>query len=193
MTSALWNSSFNEWKAEAQRCSFLYTLDKNSSTPVRCCCHALFDQNGVACTYGEMLSHSALLVFPPSFKCILPLCLRKTGLSPFMWVFPLITLSPSVSLWGLVETAEKSELLCSAFTPHRCREEGGGGGGGEKHWALIQLKIMRVEGFSSGVADVLNMDDHMQHIHLHLHLHRASLQSTQQPLHAQQTPQHRDD
>lgn len=130
------------------------------------------------------------LFFPPSFKCILPLCLRKTGLSPFMWVFPLITLSPSVSLWGLVEMAEKSELLCSAFTPHCCREEGGGGGG-EKRWALIQLKIMRVEGFSSGVADVLNMDDHMQHIHLHLH--RASLQSTQQPLHAQQTPQHRHD
>ena len=87
-----------------------------------------------------------LVQFIESLKCIFTALTEKTGHSPFVWVFHLITLSPSVSRLGLVKMLETSKLLCSAFTLGGCRE----GGGEKKRWVLNQLKIMRVEGFSSG-------------------------------------------
>lgn len=90
-----------------------------------------------------------LVQFIESLKCIVTALTEKTGQPPFVWVFHLITLSPSVRRLGLVKTLETSKLLCSAFTLHGCREEEEGWKK-KKRCVLIQLKIMRVEGFSSG-------------------------------------------
>lgn len=79
----------------------------------------------------------------------------------------------------------RTSLFCLHSTPLQGRRRRGG-----------TLSADSVENNEGGRvlqwgAAVLNMDNHMQHIHLHLH--RASLQSTQHPLHVQQTPQHWDD
>ncbi len=116
--------------------------------------------------------------FIVSFKCILTALTEKTGLSPFMRVSPLITLSLSVSRWGFVEMIETSKLLCSAFTLRGCREVEEG---------RKMLSANSVENNEGGRllqwgAAVLNMENHMQSstytslVH-HSKVHRASLQS----------------
>lgn len=64
------------------------------------------------------------------FSCHLSACAtspEKTSVSFFMWLFPLITLSPSAG-GGLPKKVETSDLLCPLQL--RGRENGGGGGGG---------------------------------------------------------------
>lgn len=82
----------------------------------------------------------ALFLVP--FKCVRAASPEKTSLSLFIWLFPLITLSPSAG--GGLSKQQKHQNFYVLFS---CRGENGVGGGGG---VWVQLKIMRVEGCSGG-------------------------------------------
>lgn len=150
-----------------ERCSFLCMLDKYSSSPVKfavmACSTRMTSLPGTQ--HAPLLKHFPMFI--ESLKCIVTALTEKTGQPPFVWVFHLITLSPSVRRLGLVKTLETSKLLCSAFTLHGCREEEEGE---KKKKTLCADSVENNEGgrlLQWGSA-VLNMENHMHHIHLHL-------------------------
>lgn len=73
---------------------------------------------------------------------------KKHALSLFVWVLSLIILSVSLSRWACQNGGNNKT---SPFFLHACWLQGRSGEGEGKCWVVIQLKIMRVEGSSSGV------------------------------------------
>lgn len=107
-----------------------------------------------ASTYSET---RALFLVP--FKCVRAASPEKTSPSLSIWLFPLITLSPSAG--GGLSKQQKHQNFYVLFG---CGGENGGGGGGG---VRVQLKVMRVEGCSGGAA-VPHVERPVRRVHLHL-------------------------
>lgn len=89
-----------------------------------------------------------LVQFIESLKCIVAALTEKTSHPPFEWVFSSNYPFSVSQMVGACQNARniKTYLFCL----HSARLQGRGGGKKKTRWVLIQLKIMRVEGFSSG-------------------------------------------
>lgn len=152
VTSVLWKDSFNKW--DVQRCSFVCSLKvRQPVSGVKSCCRDLLDHMNAHLDTRH--THLWRNVFPLGSKILschlsgVSQCMHeKTGLSPFMWAFP--SNYPFYISQPVGACQNRRNIRTPQFCLHSMRLQGGGGGGGER-WAMILMKIMRVEGFSGGV------------------------------------------